>query len=83
MAADAARKLSAQPPNKVQFPDGSQKIVWVVWEGDAVAGIFPDWPSASACVGMLEEAQQKRILAKEQTRERDRLIQKTPGHNAE
>jgi hypothetical protein len=35
----------------------SPNLVWVVFSGETVVGVFPDWPSASAKIGEIEAVQ--------------------------
>jgi hypothetical protein len=44
-------------------PDSnSPNIVWVVFSGGKVIGVFKDWPSASAKIGEIEQVQLRNWL---------------------
>lgn len=57
------KKLSRLAPG-VSLPADPPVLSWVVWEGETVVGIFPDWESASTLIGRLFQEQQARFQAR-------------------
>jgi hypothetical protein len=66
------KNLKAKMASGVGIPSNPPKLLWVVWDGEEIAGIFVDWPSASACIGVLVEKQNIKILLLEKQREDER-----------
>lgn len=66
------KNLKAKMASGVGLPSNPPKLLWVVWDGDEVVGIFVDWPSASALIGTLVEKQNIRILLLDKQREEER-----------
>lgn len=64
------------------IPENPPKILWVVYEGEQVVGIFSDWEEASTLVGVLYRAQQTKMFLREKEREDEKKnpgITHTPG----
>jgi hypothetical protein len=54
--ATAKAKYPGQAQN-IEFEQNSPNLVWIVFSGEKVVGVFKDWPSASAKIGEIEGAQ--------------------------
>ena len=60
----------------VTIPANPPKLLWVVYEGEKIAGIFSNWEEASILVGALYWAQQTRQFLREKALEGEK---KNPG----
>ncbi|VVP74924.1 hypothetical protein PS934_00130 [Pseudomonas fluorescens] len=60
----------------VTIPANPPKLLWVVYEGEKIAGIFSTWEEASILVGALYWAQQTRQFLREKALEEEK---KNPG----
>ena len=56
----------------VTIPNSPKKLLWVVYEGEKIVGIFSDWEEASTFVGALYNAQQTRMFLRELEREEEK-----------
>ncbi|MPQ85485.1 hypothetical protein F0170_16695 [Pseudomonas sp. MAFF 730085] len=66
----------------LRIPENPPKILWVVYEGEQIVGIFADWEEASSLVGGLFRAQQTKMFLREKERENEKKnpdITRTPG----
>lgn len=59
---EQVKNLKAKLASGVGIPSKPPKLLWVVWDGEEVVGIFADWASASECIGGLVEKQNIQIF---------------------
>lgn len=60
----------------VAVPVDPPSLLWVVYEGEQVVGIYANWEEASTMVGTLYQRQLTRMLLREKQRLQEQLDEK-------
>ena len=70
------QSLKSEWSDGVTIPANPPELLWVVYEGEKIVGIFSNWEEASILVGALYWAQQTRQFLREKALEEEK---KNPG----
>ncbi|QHF39590.1 hypothetical protein PspS34_15535 [Pseudomonas sp. S34] len=70
------QSLKSKWSDGVTIPENPPELLWVVYEGEKIVGIFSNWEAASISVGALYWAQQTKQFLREKALEEEK---KNPG----